>query len=141
MTTDNTVKKPQQWHFKFATTKRLILTRNKSGQGLVRGEATYCTDLGAPKPIMKKGKGLNTMNPAVKELGVPMNPKKVIDVKELLSKHFGPEWRTREDLAFFRDLIPCGEDMVGLAGDVSDEENDDPMEHDVVLQSDGLYLP
>ncbi|KAJ8893300.1 hypothetical protein PR048_005891 [Dryococelus australis] len=116
---DNTVKEPQHWHFKFATAKRSITIPYKSGQGIHQGEATYCTHIGASIPIIRKGKGLNTMNPSVKE-------------------HFGPEWHNREDLGFYRDLLPCGK---YVAENISDEEDDNPMEHDVAVQSGRLYSP
>ncbi|KAJ4431840.1 hypothetical protein ANN_20446 [Periplaneta americana] len=77
-------------------------------------------------------KKLSTMILAVKDLDEPMNLKKVSDVKQLLSKHFGPEWRNREDLGFSRDLLPR-DVVVGQPGDVSDEEHDDPIDHDIAV--------
>lgn len=47
----------------------------------MRGEPTYYNDLSVSKPIEKRGKGVKRLSLHEKELGVPLNPKKVNDVK------------------------------------------------------------
>ena len=79
------------------------------------------------------------MNLAVKELDAPMNPKKVTDVKQLLSKHFSPEWCNWEDLGFYRNFLPCGEDVPAQVGEDS-YENANPMKRNVAVHSDALYI-
>nr|CAI5821721.1 unnamed protein product [Callosobruchus analis] len=50
--TQKLLKPTSQWYFKFQPAKKFILSKNKSGMVLVRGEAVYRTDLGEAKGIL-----------------------------------------------------------------------------------------
>lgn len=88
---DNYQKKPQNWHFKFSSAKRFLITRSTvpNSQVLVAGEPWYNTNLGQPKKVMKPGFKVNDFQLPLLLPGVPVKPAKVDDVKKLLDLHFG----------------------------------------------------
>ena len=59
--------------------------------------------------ITKKSKSLLELNPATIPVGCSVNPKKIADVKNLLSKHFGENWQERECLQWYRNLTGLSE--------------------------------
>jgi hypothetical protein len=85
-----------QWHFQFKSIKRIILTRSKSGNILVRGEANFKTDVGKP------GRNVKQMTPLDLPLGVPVKPAKLKDVNNLMTKQVGKEWLEMESLSFYK---------------------------------------
>lgn len=48
------VKTTQQWHFKFNSAKRFLLTKSTKEGILVRGEMNYYNNVGIGLPIIKK---------------------------------------------------------------------------------------
>ncbi|XP_046673782.1 uncharacterized protein LOC124362930 [Homalodisca vitripennis] len=130
----STVKKPGQWHFKFSTCKRFILTRGKKGNGLVRGEVAYKNDIGASRGIAKKGCSLRNINPQMKPNSVQVNPAKVKDVKTLLRKHYGEQWDQLEFLRYYADLFTTND------GENQELNQDDPNEHEDPMEDEVLIL-
>lgn len=115
-------KKPGDWHFQFAPTKRFIITRSKKNNILIRGETSYNSDCGKPKCVAKKGKLPSAIFPTEIHIGIPPKPLKLKDVNKLLEKHFGPDWKNREDLDFYKHAI---DDDVPEANEEDDEPMDD----------------
>ena len=101
----STVKKPGDWHFKFSTYKRFILTRGKLGSGLVREEVAYKCDGRGSRTISKKGCPLASIRPETKPNSFPLDPNKVTDVKKLLAKHYGENWNLLETLKYYVELF------------------------------------
>lgn len=48
------IKKPAQFHLQLRASRRIVLTRTKQKNVLVRGKYTYKSDLGEPKPSINK---------------------------------------------------------------------------------------
>ncbi|XP_055908404.1 uncharacterized protein LOC129943162 [Eupeodes corollae] len=92
------------WHFKFNESKRFILTKSNSGAILVRGEPYYLSDIGAPRSILKKQKQISRMDPQIIEKGVNIKAEKLKDVFNLLTKHYGEDWRSIEELKFYKNI-------------------------------------
>lgn len=107
------IKTTGQWHFKLSMCKRIILTKDTKGHISVRGEVHYNCDSGVPRSILKKGKSLSSMKPVQLENQIPVKHAKLNDVSNLLAKHFGANWREREELVYYKTLIDgqadCGE--------------------------------
>lgn len=105
---EEVVKPPGSWHFKFKPSKRFILKKDRKGVDvLVEGEVNYRINIGALKSICKKRKTIQDLkNPEQIAAGaVEVSPLKLQDVKNLLSKHYGENWRDQEILSFFRNVI------------------------------------
>nr|CAD7589244.1 unnamed protein product [Timema genevievae] len=99
------VKPTGQWHFKMSLCKRLILTKNTNGSVKVQGEVHYICDCGVPGSIIKKGKCLSIMTPVQLNNMVPVKRAKLNYVANLIAKHFGANWREREDLAYYSKIL------------------------------------
>lgn len=134
---ETAVKKPAKWPFKFNPCKRFILTKGQRNQGCVQGEIAYSFEMNRPCSIAAPKFQIMNIQPVVKPKGVPINPKKVNDVKKLLEKHYGPEWQELETLKFYKDLFeePTEE------GNIADEEEvDEPMEDDILIMENTFVL-
>nr|CAD7452610.1 unnamed protein product [Timema tahoe] len=99
------VKPTGQWHFKMSMCKRLILTKNTNGSVKVQGEVHYICDCGVPGSITKKGKCLSIMKLVQLNNMVPVKRVKLNYVANLIAKHFGANWREREDLAYYSKIL------------------------------------
>ncbi|CAG5019640.1 unnamed protein product [Parnassius apollo] len=69
---------------------------------IVRGETFYHNDTGARRSITKPRKYSSNILP--EPITASPRVKKIEDVDNLLTKHFGKEWRQREDLNYYRQL-------------------------------------
>lgn len=126
-----TVRMPGSWHFKFNDAKRFIITKNKNGSILVRGEISYKSDIGNAHAITKRGKQISNMNAVVIQPGFKINENKIKDVKTLLQKHFGNDWRELSKLTYYKEVINSN------ANNQDQDVNDDPIcehhdEHDTI---------
>lgn len=110
--TNETMKPPAKYHFKFAECKRYYVSRvkNKPGRFLLRGEVNYKSDLGAAKSVMKTGVSSTT------EFGIRTIPPyqarvsnvKLEDVNKLLLKYFGDNWKSElgsNQLVFYKNIL------------------------------------
>lgn len=105
------MKPPQSWHFKFAPTKRFFL--KKSGNRiLIKGEVNYQSDLGQYKSITKKNQKAENIRLNIIPTGKPIAPAKINDVHNLMSKHFGDNWRSLNTLKFYSELRPHQDDII-----------------------------
>lgn len=124
---NDTMKPPGQYHFRFAECKRYYLSRvkNRSGRFLLRGEVNYKTDLGVAKSVIKRG--VTSLSDYeirdVPPFQVNVSALKLSDVNKLLSKHFGDDWKSEEQLSFYKKALETIPD-VG-----SDEQNDELCEY------------
>jgi len=75
--------------FKFAPSKRIILTKGNRGVISVQGEEPYRTGLGVPKGVLKKGKTLALIKPRHLPHTVKVKKEKLTDVVKLLQKQLG----------------------------------------------------
>ncbi|RVE49656.1 hypothetical protein evm_005713 [Chilo suppressalis] len=108
----NIVKQTTSWPMKFKECKRFILKRSKKpGNVLVRGEIFYKSDIAAAVNVCQKGKNMSMIEPQILPCGVPVNKKKLEDVNKLLVKHFGPEWKEIQFLAFYDNLLITQESL------------------------------
>lgn len=71
----------------------------------MRGEIDYNWDTGADKLITKKGKHVKMISPKKISIGVGVKKAKLVDVNNLLSKHFGENWRDFPNLQWYKDVI------------------------------------
>ncbi|KAH9632998.1 hypothetical protein HF086_000358 [Spodoptera exigua] len=95
------IKPTTSWHVQFQKCKRFFLTHTKTNNLLLQGEQSYKIDINVKKPITKKNKSITMLNQVV----IPANqviPKKakITDVSNLLTKHYGEQWRENENFAF-----------------------------------------
>lgn len=94
------------WHFSFKNTKRFLLKKCKTGNVYIRGELYYNNDLQISKSVLKNGRTLHMIDPAIIEIGLQqVNLLKLNDVDKLLTKHFGATWRSLEDLKFYTAIL------------------------------------
>lgn len=120
-------KPPGNWHFQFNPTKRFTLTRSEN-EVLIRGETSYVANNGASATVTKRGKQVSDMNPRRMKTGIPIKSAKIIDVDNLLSKHFGNEWREMSRLDFLKQIIGERKKVKSVA--VSEYEDEDIDEQD-----------
>lgn len=126
--TGDVLMKPAQWHFKFAISKRFIITRGKvpSAPVLVRGESAYNLDTGMAKKVCKRNKTVRDIIPSMIRRGIAVKQTKINDVKKLLQLHFGEGWEDIPYLKFYKDIIYCG--TFREEEDSDDENAGGPME-------------
>jgi hypothetical protein len=120
------LKKPANWHFKLQPCKRIIVSKaKKTGNCVVRGELHYNQNIGEGKSLLKRGKKISSIDPKRIAKGVQLKPAKLTDLNKLLSKHFMPNWREKEQLIFFKELFE-EQGLQNLCGepDRSDEDSD-----------------
>lgn len=123
--TNTYCKLPGSWHFKFNPTKRFVLSKSKNGVE-IRGEVSYVSNMNTSKSVYKRGKNIVNMTPEQLPNGVPMKSAKTDDVKNLLYKHFGPDWREMDRLSFLNDIIPINtKDKKRSTVDENEEPTDD----------------
>lgn len=114
-------KPPGNWHFHFNPTKRFTFTRFEN-EILVRGETSYVVNNGTTANVIKKGRKVYDMKPQRMKTGIPIKSAKIVDVDNLLSKHFGNEWREMIRLEFLKAKIG---DRTKLKADPVSECEDD----------------
>ncbi|CAG9793086.1 unnamed protein product [Diatraea saccharalis] len=115
------IKPPASWHFKFAQCKRFYLKRTASNI-LVRGEMHYATDMIAYKSILKKRKSWTDVNPRnLQQYDVVVKRAKISDVDNLLKKHFGTDWKDRDDLTYYKEVLSRSEARDGQAEEYEEE--------------------
>lgn len=98
-----TLKTPGNWHFRFNPSKRFILRRGRQNVS-VQGEENYRNEVGQPKYVTKRGKHITDLAPAILRRGNKVNFKKILDVANLLKKHFGEDWRTIASLKYYKEV-------------------------------------
>lgn len=136
---ENILKQPGQWHFKFQMTKKVILTRNATKKlALVQGDPFYNVEACAPKSLSKKGKHFVRGGPSEIGKGVVVKPAKLRDVKRLLSLHFGENWEENEKLQFFKIIYNEQDSSVVQEQDDEDSECDFPRDDGVESDDDDM---
>lgn len=119
----NVLKPPSGFHFKISASKRIILTKGKNGTVLVSGEPNYNSSINNGRSICKRGKQIAYINPKPIELNkVKLNPKKIQNVNELLTKHFGATWKEESvnlNLDYYKTVIESA--ICTDSSDVEDE--------------------
>lgn len=99
------LKPPGKWHFKFAPSKRFILTKKPSGVITVAGEAHYRVNLCSSKKIFKTNLSAVQINPKELNCGTNVKMAKIKDVENLLNKHYGSNWRALGCLQYYKNVI------------------------------------
>lgn len=100
------LKAPGSWHFQFQPSKRIFFKRSKSERSiLVQGECNYRNCFGTLNTLTKRGKFLKNLNPEKINAGVTVNELKIRDVNNLLTKHFGTDWKTFSELSFYAPIM------------------------------------
>lgn len=99
------MKSAAQLHFQIKKCKRFLITKTAKNNVLISGEMVYNTDSGVSKVCCKKGKTVSQINPTQIDLGVPVNALKARDVKNLLQKHYGPDWGSIPSLQYYRNVL------------------------------------
>lgn len=102
--TKDVLKLPGSWHFQFNASKRLFLRKDRNGKIAVKGEPHYVSEVVNYGNVCKRGKSFEHIKPALINIGVPVKPAKLNDVKNLLIKHFGQEWAKVDSLKYYRFL-------------------------------------
>nr|CAH7750010.1 unnamed protein product [Callosobruchus chinensis] len=96
----------QSWHFKFSKIKRFFIEKQVNETTItVRGEENYTVDLGENRSVLKRGKKIGNAHIADIAEGVIINPKKLKDIKTLLTAHFGETWIEDNQLNFFKEFL------------------------------------
>ncbi|CAF4890430.1 unnamed protein product [Pieris macdunnoughi] len=102
----NVIRPPGNWHFQFNQCKRFFLKRNRSNDVYVKGEPNYCADIVSYKSVLKRGKPFIDLNPdSIEKNKVVVKKDKIKDVDALLKKHCGENWKSRDDLDFYKQMI------------------------------------
>lgn len=104
---DDILKQPGQWHFKFQKSKKITITRSHTNKiALVQGDPYYNIDVNEPKSLCKKGKNFrNNGQIEIIQKGIEVKQAKLKDVKKLLTLHFGETWEENQKLQYFKDVL------------------------------------
>lgn len=124
--------------FQIKSCKRIIFTKSKKNYVLVRGEPNYKNDVSNPAMICKQRQKIANINPNKVPLNtIRVNPKKLNNVNELLTKHFGQNWKEKSEefhLDFYKKAL---ENHLDNESEIQGEEDE---EHDLeVKESDFEY--
>ncbi|KAG5878907.1 hypothetical protein JTB14_023564 [Gonioctena quinquepunctata] len=103
--TQDIIKLPGNWHFQFNPSKRFLLTRGNQDLALIQGEAHYRTNVGMARSVCKKGKRILSIAPNKLVPGRTVNNEKKKSIDNLLIKHFGPDWKSLQNLKFYKDAM------------------------------------
>lgn len=117
---NDVVKKASAWPFQISQMKRIMVHKTENGRVLVRGEPYYFHDVANFQSTIRKNKSFSDFHPVEIQAGNAISLEKIKDVKTLLEKHFGTNWREIESLRFFKNLFHTG------VQDHTDEIEDDP---------------
>lgn len=120
-------------HFQLQLSKRFILTK-EGDTALIRGELHYRSDVGVAKGVCKKGKRIKLINPDAVQPRLRSKADKNVSINNLLRKHFGPDWKSLNELKFYKnvmDNIPTNEET--SIPPVYDEESCIPVPQDESL--------
>lgn len=99
------MKNTSSWHFKLSQCKRISLKKTIKGGIVVKGEVNYKSDISTYKSLLKKDQSYKQMEPNILPLGIPVKKEKLTDVENLLQKHYGHQWRSHEDLTYYKNLM------------------------------------
>ncbi|CAH4034881.1 unnamed protein product [Pieris brassicae] len=117
-------------HFQFKKCKRFFIKRSvQTGNVVINGEVNYNKRGGVFKKVNPKNKTVANINPdAIEIKTVKLKPAKLVDVKKLLSSHFGEAWENQGGFFFYKNILraPIEEEDVDLTEAVcepSTEEN------------------
>ncbi|XP_045453906.1 uncharacterized protein LOC123663259 [Melitaea cinxia] len=70
----------------------------------VQGEENYRSEIGQPKYVTKRRKKISDLAPVILPRVNKVNIKKILDVANLLKKHFGEDWRIVDPLKYYKDI-------------------------------------
>ncbi|KAG5879637.1 hypothetical protein JTB14_011533 [Gonioctena quinquepunctata] len=85
--------------------KDFLLTRGNQDLALIQGEAHYRTNVGMARSVCKKGKRILSIAPNKLVPGRTVNNEKKKSIDNLLIKHFGPDWKSLQNLKFYKDAM------------------------------------
>lgn len=104
---ETVLKSTNSLHFKISECKRFFIRKSvRTNNVLVRGEPVYRNDMSTFKPINKKNRNLENFRPAViPKYNVKVKEEKAKDVRILLEKHFGSQWKQNEELLYFKTFF------------------------------------
>lgn len=124
------VKKTNQWHFRFAVTKRFVVKRatTPTAKVVVQGETGYNFEAGTAKKnsLCYSQKDAEDIMPSKLRIGVPIKLTKKNDVERLLCLHFGESWQNLPQLEFYKDLY--SHEVQDGENQSEDENEGGPME-------------
>lgn len=101
-------KKTNEWHFKFAPTKKFCLKRSKNkNQILIKGEHFYYHEVNQYKFVTKPKSTIADIKPSLIQTGLAglVKKQKIADVKRLLEIHYGPTWKKNTVLDYYKNLF------------------------------------
>lgn len=122
----NVVKPPAGWHFAFAQSKRIIITKVNGSRIFVRGEFTYKSDLGSEQSICKRGKNISLISPEIIEKQNTLNEKKKVNVNNLLKCHYGENWRSDPTLSFYQNVLDNSMSEENVEEPICEENVEEP---------------
>lgn len=104
---ETVMKTTNSLHFKITECKRFFIRKSERNNNiLVRGEPVYRHDMSAFKAITKKNRNMETFHPTViPKYAAKVKEEKAHDVKKLLEKHYGLEWKQNEELSYFTSFF------------------------------------
>ena len=106
------IRPPANWHFQSAQMKKFFLRRNSSNNVFVQGEPNYNVEAGCYKSILKRGKSFLEVRPnQINKHNVLVKQAKLHDVDNLLTKHYGSEWKDRSDLSYYKQVMTRSVEM------------------------------
>ena len=94
--------------------------RDTKGGIVVRGEYLY-NNMGMERSILKKGKTWASMHPNPLPIGIAVAEAKVVNVQNLLVKHFGAQWANDTRLQYYKRVIENSKVIQNVNTDVDDK--------------------
>lgn len=92
------------FHFQISKCKRIIITR-RHDKIHVTGEVSYRNNIAASASLLKKGKKIVKINPIIVKGAPSVKQEKLVDVRNLLLKHFGSEWHEIPQLQYYKNIL------------------------------------
>lgn len=116
------LKTTSSMHFKISQIKKLLIKRiPKSESVLVQAYESF-SEPGIFKSILKRGSRFSTVSPEIIEKGRVVKSAKLRDMKQLLEKHSGKEWKSIENLKWY---IPSLDSRIADEESADDAASDD----------------
>ncbi|KAL4702590.1 hypothetical protein ACJJTC_016066 [Scirpophaga incertulas] len=87
-----------------------------------KGEANYTVNIGTYRSALKRSKSFFDVRPhRINKLNVLIKEEQLRDVENLLTKHYGSEWRNRIDLSYYEEVM-IGSSEIETTGMKENEE-------------------
>lgn len=136
------VKNTQSWPFQISQMKRLILHRKNEAVVEIKGEPFYKHEVANFTSVFVKKRTAANIRPVPISETNSVNKDKKNDVENLLTKHFGSQWRNDARLHFFITILDtdAGQSSRNNGGQQMENEDEDPDQPECDYRQESVQL-